>query len=203
MKSSFRTQKTLSFTLVELLVVIAIISILASALLVGGSMAIKAAERAKAGAMAQQLQVAALNYYNDYNTYPMTPNTQAPYVYGTNDVENWENLSWALCGNINVASPGTPVTPTVSNTRGNQYLQLPKSYVDNNGIPLNPATSNSKTGPYFNIAFDGAYCGVISNVPIFTPGSVTTNNMQGQVYVWVDCNSGSGNDNPNFWVHAP
>jgi prepilin-type N-terminal cleavage/methylation domain-containing protein len=203
MKSSFRTQQGLSFTLVELLVVIAIISILASALLVGGSIAIKAAERAKANALASQIQIACLSYYNDYNAYPMTPDTTEPYLYNTSDRNDWENLTYALCGNINPASPGTTATTNIANPRGNQYLQMNRSQVDNNGVPVNPCATNTSQYPYFNIQFDGAYCGVLSNVPSFTPGSVTTNDIQGTVYLWVDCNTGNGKENPNFYVHAP
>ena len=208
MKRLFRDRRSSSFTLVELLVVISIIAILASVVIGAYSSAMKAALRAKAQVMASQIQTACMAYYNDYGVYPLStnpaPTTQAEATFGTTstDQQNWEYLIWALCGNINAATPGTaPSTLNVPNPRSIIYLSLNKSSIDANGIPINPVFS-STPGTYFNISMDPTYSGILSNVPIFSPGLVGTSNMMGGVYVWANCNV-TGASNGTWWVHAP
>jgi prepilin-type N-terminal cleavage/methylation domain-containing protein len=202
MKQPFRNRRCSSFTLVELLVVIGIIAILASVLLFAGNQAIKAALRAKAATMMNQIQVACMAYYNDYSVYPIGTNAVSPWQYGTNDEADWAPLMWGLCGNMNAYTPTTAPSPmSVSNTRGIAYLQLNRSNIDANGIPLNPIAPT--TPSYFNIDLDGAYTGILTNVPIFSSGTITTGNLSAGIYVWANCNSSSGVTNNNWYVHSP
>jgi type II secretory pathway pseudopilin PulG len=206
MKRPFRSSRYSSFTLVELLVVLGIITILASLLLMAVNGAIKMALRAKAATMANQIQGACMTYYNDYGIYPLPTNaaSQTQFQYGatSTDTSNWKNLIWALCGNINAYSPTTAQTPTVSNTRSIAYLSLNIASIDTNGVPLNPIPPDT-TNLYFNIMLDGAYTGILTNVPVFSAGTLTTNNMSGGVYVWASCNTTSNVSNYSWWVHAP
>jgi prepilin-type N-terminal cleavage/methylation domain-containing protein len=208
--SRFRLSKLSSFTLVELLVVIAIIAVLAGVLLTGVTSALNTAKRAKAANMAANIQTAVMGYYSEYSVYPIpTQGTPADVYYNSNDKPDWQNLAWALCGNINTASPTTVVTPTVTNTRAIAFLNLKSSDVDANGVPVNPI--NPYTAPanqYFNIAMDGNYDGLLGNngtangvltnfaLPTMPAATIT----QG-VAIWANCNTGNGANN-NFYVHT-
>jgi prepilin-type N-terminal cleavage/methylation domain-containing protein len=203
MRRHFRAAHQFSFTLVELLVVIAIIAILAAVLLAAGNAAIKAALRVKSGVMASQIQIACMNYDGDYNYYPISTNTAAgtQVTYNTADTNDWEPLIYALCGNINPYN-STSQSPSVPNTRGNVYLTLNRSSMDNNGVPLNPI--GPTTPSYFNISMDGAYSGILTNVPLFSPGAMSMGNLAGVgVYVYVNNNSLTGTSNVNWWTHSP
>jgi prepilin-type N-terminal cleavage/methylation domain-containing protein len=205
-------RKVASFTLVELLVVIGIIAILAAVLLTAGNSAIKAALRAKATTMIGQIQIACMSYQNDYAVLPIPSSAVGTQpCYSTGDVQDWTNLICALCGNINPYSGTAATGLTVSNTRSIAYLQLNRSSIDSNGVPVNPISPYS-TNTYFNIILDGAYTGVLTNVtgsssvtfPVFSAGSLSlTGNISGSVYLWANCNSSSGASNVSWWVHAP
>ncbi|MCE0496383.1 MAG: hypothetical protein LV481_00345 [Methylacidiphilales bacterium] len=184
---------------------------MASVLLVAGNSALKAALRAKAQTMASQIQTACMAYYNDYSVYPFStnpaPTTQVNFgtnaTAGSTDEQNWGPLIYALCGNLNPYNPTqapSTYTPSVPNTRSIAYLSLNRSSIDANGIPLNPIAPT--TPSYFNISMDPTYSGILSNVLIFSPGSMTTNQMTGGVYVWANCNS-SNSTNVNWFVHSP
>jgi len=209
-----RLTKLSSFTLVELLVVMGIIAILAAVTLNIGSVALNAAKRAKAANMATQIQTACLNYYTEYSVYPVpTQGTPADVSYGTNDANDWEPLTYALCGNINVANPAATVTSTVANTRAIAFLNLKASDADANGVPVNPISPSSVAGPYFNIAINSSYSGVlgvgtsaVQNMPNFTTtagswaaggGSSTAG-----IAVWANCNPNASTTNQAFWVHT-
>jgi type II secretory pathway pseudopilin PulG len=185
----------LSFTLIELLFLLGILLVLASVLLVSSGGPLPATLRAKAATEANQIQVACMAYYNDYGGYPVPTNapTGVELYYGTHDTNDWKNLMWALCGNIN-AYNATTVTSTVPNTRSIAYLQLSKNNIDDNGIPLNPIAPEMPS--YFNIILDGTGSGPLTNLPSFMT------NSGGGVFVWADCNA-NGSSNVNFWVHAP
>jgi prepilin-type N-terminal cleavage/methylation domain-containing protein len=206
-----RLSKLSSFTLVELLVVMGIIAILASVTLNIGVVAINAARRAKAANMANQIQTAVLGYYGEYSVYPIPTATANSDVYfSSSDQTDWQNLAWALCGNIDVAAPTTPVTPTVANTRSITFLNLRGSDADANGIPLNPINPYiSPANQYFNIAMDGNYDGILGNNGTATsvitnfayPTMPTTNTIAQGVAIWANCNTGTGTNN-NFYVHT-
>lgn len=214
-RSLFRSRlsKLSSFTLIEMLVVIAIIAILASIVAVNARSAINAAKRTQASVIATQIQTAVNNYYTEYSVYPIpsdaTPGTDV--YFSTNDVTHWKNLMIALCGNVNPTSPGTTATSTVSNTRNIAFLSVRKSDLDTNGIFVTPIAPNSAAGPYFNIAIDGNYDGVLGNngtannvIPDFTQTNSpppTTAVISAGVAVWANCNTSSSSNN-NFWVRT-
>ena len=158
--SPSRLSRLSSFTLLELLVVMGIIAVLAGVLLSTINGAIRAAQRAKAANMAANIQTAAMGYYTEYSVYPVPSTTTNDVYYSTNDVTDWKNLTWALCGNINPASVTTTVTPTVANTRGIAFLNVNRSDVDANGVPLNPISPTGSTS-YFNITINSSYSGIL------------------------------------------
>jgi prepilin-type N-terminal cleavage/methylation domain-containing protein len=215
-----RLSKPSGFTLIELLTVIGIIAILAAVLLSAGGAALRAAQRAKAANMATQIQTAALNYYTEYSVYPVPSTFVAGTDYyisdGTADKSNWGNLIEALCGNVSPHSVTTTVTPTVTNTRAIAFLQLKASDVDANDAPLNSISFNSAANPYFNIAIDSDYSGIVGDtgtavgvMPNFstsTQGSITylAKGTTGGIAVWANCNTTTTTTkwNPNFFVHT-
>jgi prepilin-type N-terminal cleavage/methylation domain-containing protein len=226
MKKISRSSRSSGFTLVELLVVIAIIAILASVVLAGVSNAINAAKRVKASNAATQIQTAVINYYTEYGVYPVPTSSgttaQDAYYPDIGDQQDWENLTWALCGNIN-ASTSQPATSSVSNTRAIAFLTPKKGDVDGNGIILNPFSSATAAIPvYFNIVIDADYDGIAgdtkggTNMPDFTPTNWPTGQTaslflshgvtQG-VALWGCCDpknitTPTASTSPNFWVHT-
>ena len=225
-----RLSKLSGFTLVELLVVIAIIAILAAALTVASGVAIKAARRAQAANLANQIQTAVLGYYTEYSVYPVPSGTTTDTLIGDTqsaDGASWAALLYCLSGNISpstgLASP-VPSTP-VSNTRGIAFLSLkssdvftsttltPNAVVDAPKNPL-PTSSNPANGIYFNIAIDSDYDGLLGttsptqgNLPNFSKSTVTTMDLTtgtstAGVAVWANCNGSTTTTNPNFWVHT-
>ncbi len=219
--SFFRSRRFSSFTLVELLVVIAIIAILAGVLFSAGSAAIAAAKRAKAANTATQIQTSVLNYYTEYSVYPVPSTTTTDYKLtdASSDGANWSALIYALSGNINPYNGSATPAPSVtsfSNTRAIAFLNLKSSDVDKANTlnaPLNPAQPNGGN-PYFNIAIDSDYDGVlgtspsaVTTMPNFasptgtwqTGGGTTTSG----VAVWANCNGNvTTQTNANFWVHT-
>jgi prepilin-type N-terminal cleavage/methylation domain-containing protein len=152
MKRSFiclRSTRLASFTLVELLVVVTIIAVLAAVTLDVGTTVFRAAKRASASNLASQIQTAATAYYTEYSVYPIPSTATAgqDFYAGASDVSDWENITYALCGNINPYTGAAVTTATVSNTRAIAFLTLKKSDVDANGVPLNPIYPTG-AGPY-------------------------------------------------------
>jgi prepilin-type N-terminal cleavage/methylation domain-containing protein len=228
MKKTLRRSKLSGFTLVELLVVIAIIAILAGVILSSGSMALKAAQRAKAGTMASQLQTASMAYFTEYSVYPIPASAAAGKDYeihdttagtdttGTADDTAWGNLTSSLCGMIN-PSTGVAVaasTAIPANTRSIAFLSLKSSDVDAKGTPLNALASG--TSIYFNIAMDGDYDNllgvapsVVLDMPNFSTGTATSLTLTGGtssagVAVWGNCTTKTAATacNAGFWVHT-
>ncbi len=208
------------FTLVELLVVIGIIAILAGVLLSAGGSAIRAAQRAKAANTATQIQTAAVNFYTEYSVYPVVGTVTTDFYIsdGTGDKTNWGGMIEALCGNLSPSKPqsGT-VTPTVTtNTRAIQFLQLKASDVDANDAPLNPLPYDKTNHPYFSMAEDSDYSGIVGdtggalgNMPDFSASA--QGNVQflakgatGGIAVWANCNTTTTTAkwNPGFIVHT-
>jgi prepilin-type N-terminal cleavage/methylation domain-containing protein len=222
--SRLRLSKLSSFTLIELLVVIAIIAILAAVLLAAGSMALKAAKRAKATNMAIQIQSAALGYYTEYSIYPVPANATAAtdYVIADTDNTDWANLLYGLCGNVNPynGSATAPSANVAPNTRAITFLTLRNTDVDVNNGPLNPLPPAGTAHPYFNIAINNSYSGIlgvspsaVTTLPNFATGtptslSVTGGSTTAGVAVWANCTgiaaptSGTMSCNSAFWVHT-
>jgi len=209
--SRLRLSKLSSFTLVELLVVIGIIAILAAVLLTAGTSALRAAQRAKAQNMAVQIQAAVTSYYTEYSVYPIVGGgAGADVYYNASDLTDWENLTYALCGNINPYSPTTPATTTVTNTRSIAFLSLRKADVDVNGVPVNPINPYATgVNQYFNIAMDGNYDGLLGNngtasgviTNFALPAMLVLPAITQGVAVWANCNTGNGTNN-TFYVHT-
>jgi type II secretory pathway pseudopilin PulG len=218
----FRRKHGVAFTLVELLVVLGIIAILIGVIVASVSSVLRFAKRTKANANAVQIQTAVMSYYQEYGVYPTVSGAAAGYAYysGT-DVNDWENLMRALCGNVNAYNPSTAVVPTVSNTRGIAYLQPTRSDLDANGIILNPFGS-SATSTYFYMAIDTDYSGVVGDsggalnkLPDFThyatnyTGATLATGIPGGVAVWCPCDQPVGGGTPpshlsppSFWAHT-
>ena len=214
----------IAFTLVELLVVIAIIAILAGVVVAGVGSVLRTAKRTKANSTAVQIQTAIQSYYTEYSVYPIQtadPAGDAYYNGAANaDVARWQNLTWALCGNINPLTPGPPVTPTVPNARSIAYLTPTRGDMDANGILQNPFGS-SGTSSYFYMAIDTDYSGVtgdsgtaankIPNLTVYPTnytGTYLPNGTPGGVAVWCPCDqqiAGGTAAHPspaNFWAHT-
>ncbi len=217
-RSLFRSRlaQLSSFTLVEMLVVIAIIAILAATVTVEAGSVIRSAKRTQAGVIANQIQTAVNAYYTEYSVYPIPSDMAAGtdiYIATNNtgaDATHWKNLMYGLCGNINPATGAAVTGGTVSNTRNIAYMSPKKTDLDTNanpGVLLNPICPNSATGPYFNIAIDGNYdglLGVTNGVPIpdlTQTNTPTTAVLTTGVAVWANCNTSSSTNN-SFWVHT-
>jgi prepilin-type N-terminal cleavage/methylation domain-containing protein len=215
--SFFRRRRGVAFTLVELLVVIGIIAILAGVIIGGVSSAIRFAKRTKANTEASQIQTAVQGYYTEYGVYPVPTGaaTGDAYYNGT-DVGDWENLTWALCGNIN-PSTGTTVTSTVPNVRNISFLSPTHSDLDTmgDGIVVNPfGSSADANATYYFIAIDTDYSGVVGdsgaakgNMPDFTQTNSLTmlaNGTPGGVAVWSPCDQAlsGAKYHPSFWAHT-
>lgn len=213
----FRSGRLSSFTLVELLVVMGIIAILASVLFAGATSAIRTAQRAKAANLANQIQTAALNYYGEYNVYPI-PSTPpysgtGDYGYGSatsaltddkSSAASWKALLWGLCGNVNPYdnSSGTANQPAgfVTNSRGIAFLTMKTADVDSTGGPKNPLPYSS-THPYFNMTIDADYNGIMSNMPsAIIP--TTGNAISAGIAVWANCNTSASSTNANFYIRT-
>lgn len=220
-RNFFRRQRGIAFTLVELLVVIGIIAILAGVIIAGVGSAIRFAKRTKANSQAVQIQTAVLNYYQEYGIYPTQTGAAAgDAYYDGNDVNDWGNMMVALCGNINPLT-GVAVTGTIPNTRGVAYLTPTRSDLNSTtGILQNPFGS-SATSPYFYMAIDTDYSGVVGDsgaaagkLPDFTSnttnykGTFLPNGTPGGVAVWSSCDqplTGGTTTHPSppsFWAHT-
>jgi prepilin-type N-terminal cleavage/methylation domain-containing protein len=218
----YRSSKRAGFTLVELLVVIGIIAILASVILSAGGNALKAAERAKANNLANQIQTSCIAYYTEYSVYPVPTGTAtgADYFIGDTDATNWKSLIQALCGNIDPYTGTGNQTPTTPNTRAIGFLNLRPADVDVNDAPLNPLPF-STANKYFNIGLDNDYSGIVGDTGTApTSGSLTgmpnfvkstQNNIvpyvagtgvTGGVVVWANCNASATNWNPAYFVRT-
>lgn len=226
MKSNyFRRQRGIAFTLVELLVVIGIIAILASVVIGGVSTALKFAKRTRANSTASQLATAVQNYYTEYSVYPSADAaggapTDDFYTGQTSGRGAWQNMMYALCGNVNPMN-GTAITGTItSNTRNIQYLTPTRGDMDANGVLQNPFGS-SETSPYFYMTVDTDYSGVVGDsgtakgtMPDFTQyptnytGATLANGTPGGVAVWCPCDqpiNGGTAAHPSpasFWAHT-
>jgi prepilin-type N-terminal cleavage/methylation domain-containing protein len=209
-----------SFTLVELLVVIAIIAILAAVTMQIGITVINEAKKTKAQNTAIQIQTAVLNYYTEYSLYPTPSGISVTTDYELTDADaanggvsianSWGPLIDCLSGNLS-PSGGTPSTE-FGNTRSVAFLTLRATDVTTAGAhqdaPLNPLPNNAAK-PYFNIAFDTAYAGILGKgdtglstawLPNFTTvTSGTAPPMTGTstagVAVWAYCNPSVTNSN--------
>jgi prepilin-type N-terminal cleavage/methylation domain-containing protein len=222
--SNFRVRGSQSygFTLVELLVVMAIIAILAGVLFTAGTAAIRAALRAKAQNTANQIQTAASAYYTEYSVYPIPTTAVAgmDFYISDSNTTDWPNLIEALCGNVSPSNTSVTVTPTVPNTRGIAFLQLKASDVDyknNIDAPVNPLPYDKVNHPYFNLAIDADYDGIVGDsgavpapgMPDFsksTQGNIQylTKGTTGGIAVWANCNTTATTTqwNPAFIVRT-
>jgi len=227
MKSSIcKRRRGMAFTLVELLVVMGIIAILAAVVIAGISSALRFAKRTKANAEGVQIQTAMQNYYTEYGVYAASAadtSTKADLLYsGTagTDTARWQNLMWALCGNINPLTGAVVTTGTVPNTRAIPYLSPTRSDIDTvYGIPANPFGSSS-TVPYFYMAVDNDYSGVVGDsgtaagkLPDFSKystnylGATLAGGTPGGIAVWCPCDQplvGTvAKPSPaSFWAHT-
>lgn len=213
-----------SFTLVELLVVIGIIAILAGVLFSAGGAALRAAQRAKAFNIANQIQSASVNYYTEYSIYPIpagkvtSPATDYVLTDASSGATEWGGIIYALSGNLHPSTglstptPSSPAPPT--NARGIAFLSMKASDVDANDAPKNPLPANSTANPYFNIAMDGDYDGIlgvgssaVKVLPNFAASPFTSTAAAGGgsctsgVAVWANCNT-SVTTNAGFYVHT-
>ena len=222
-----RTMRIAGFTLVELLVVMGIIAILAAVSLTVGNMVLREAKKAKAQNTAQQIQTAVLNYYTEYSVYP-TPSGAASGDFGLTDSDtalgkgtatSWGALDECLSGMICASTGSVSTETTYANSRQIAFLTLKASDVDNGSLgnsvndkdaPLNPIPSTT-VGPYFNIAIDGDYDGIIgvgaSGITTLPNFSSTTFSSTGGgsstagVAVWANCNTGTATI-PGWYVHT-
>jgi prepilin-type N-terminal cleavage/methylation domain-containing protein len=214
------------FTLVELLVVMGIIAILAAVVIAGVSSAIKFAKRTRANATCVQIQTGMQNYYTEYGVYAASAAdtaTATDLLYsgatGT-DTARWQNLMWALCGNINPLTGAAVTTGTVPNTRNIQYLAPTRSDLDTvYGIPANPFGSSATT-PYYYMAVDNDYSGVVGDsgaalakLPNFTAsstnytGTTLPSGTPGGIAVWCSCDqpligTAASPSHPYAWAHT-
>jgi prepilin-type N-terminal cleavage/methylation domain-containing protein len=206
------------FTLVELLVVIAIIAVLAGVLLSAGTAAINAAKRAKATTFMQQIQTACQSYYTEYSVYPVptgvtATSTDYEITDATGSATSWGYLIEGLAGNVspyNLSQTGISATTTGINTRGIAFITPKATDVDSNNAPLNPITP-ATTNPYFNIAMDTDYDGIlgvapsaVTNMPklstasgLGTPASGGT--TTGGIALWANCNA-PGYNSEKSWI---
>ena len=193
-----------------------IIAILAGVLAVSAGTAIKAAKRARAAAVASQIQTSILNYYQEYGVYPLpatAANNADYYIHDTSgDEQKWGDLIVALCGNVNPSNPSSSASSPITNSRAISYLSLKKSDVSTKGAPLNPLPPDSTGEPYFFITMDADYDGIIgltgeASMPDFTSSKTGSMKLTGGTStagaaVWANCNDNTtpAKQNPNFYV---
>jgi prepilin-type N-terminal cleavage/methylation domain-containing protein len=220
-----KRRRGIAFTLVELLVVMAIIAILIGVVIAGISNALAFAKRTKANATAVQIQTAMQNYYTEYGVYAASANDAATpgdtYYSGVTDGARWQNLMWALCGNINPLTGQAVTTGTVPNTRSIQYLTPTRSDLDTQyGIPANPFGTTGTAAPYYYMAVDNDYSGVVGDsggalakLPDFSKystnymGATLATGTPGGVAVWSPCDQplvgNPGTPSPaTHWAHT-
>ena len=222
--SIYKRRRGVAFTLVELLVVMAIIAILIGVVIGGIGNAIAFAKRTKANAQAVQIQTAMQNYYTEYGVYAeSTADAATPgdtYYLGTTDTARWQQLMYALCGNINPLTGQVVTGGTVPNTRAIQYMTPTRSDIDTvYGIPANPFGTGGTT-PYFYMAVDTDYSGVVGDsgkalglLPDFSKyatnymGTTLANGTPGGVAVWCPCDqplvgTGTKPSPSTHWAHT-
>ena len=221
-----RSRQQSGFTLVELLVVMGIIAILAGVLFAAGGAALRAAERAKAAQIANALQTSVLNYYTEYNVYPLPANTPTTgdYMISDGDTANWPILVDALCGNINPYNSSSVTPTTIANARNITFLNLkagdlisatdpaPKNPLP--AIPANNSFNLVMDANYDNIVGDGTIGGSSSStagtpMPDFVNSSIGNikaiagnAGTSGGVAVWADCNTSTKEENPGFFIRT-
>jgi prepilin-type N-terminal cleavage/methylation domain-containing protein len=219
-RPSLHRQRGNAFTLVELLVVIAIIAILASVVTVAASGAIKAAKRTKAKSICSQIQIAMQSYYTEYGVYPVVEGvTTDDYYDGISDGQKWQNLTDALCGNLDPytgqAAPASPTGP--SNTHNIAYLSPTRSDLDATHHTLQNPFGSTAPAPYFSMVVDTDYSNVTGDTgapdgtagPLYDFTNTTTltllgHGVPGGVAVWCSCDQpvSGAKSNPNFWAHT-
>jgi prepilin-type N-terminal cleavage/methylation domain-containing protein len=212
--SSLSRRRYRGFTLVELLVVIGIIAILAGVLLAGVSSALRFAKRTKANTAASQIATAMQNYYTEYGVYPVVPGVTGDDSYsGVSDGAKWQNLTIALCGNIDPYL-GTPATSTVPNTRGISYLSPSRSDLSSTFHTYQNPFGATEPAPYYYMAVDTDYSGVVGdsapaqgNIPAFSPSTNVFSNpavpVPGGVVVWSPCDQPITSPSRSaFWAHT-
>jgi len=213
------------FTLIELLVVIAIIAILAAVLAGVSVNVINTAKKTKAQNTASQIQTAALSYYAEYSVYP-TP-TGAASGGDTELTDNdtgsyWGPMIECLSGGISPSAGGTVTLTTFSNSRLVPFITLKASDVGTGtpyvkDAPLNPLPY-STAHPYFNMALDTSYDGIIGTGDTGSPSSstwlpsftgTTTFNFLGSggsstagVAVWANCSPTGSTTQASWCVHT-
>jgi len=224
-----RLLKKAGFTLIELLVVMGIIAILAAVLFPAGAAAINAAKRARANAMASNIQTAVLAYNTEYSVYPVATPTGTPadtWIDGTTSGGGapWAILACVLCGNIHPSNGTTYTPPTTgpTNTRGIAFLNLKSgdvfgatSTTGTPDAPKNPIPTSATADIYFSIAMDSDYDGILgatpstAQLPNFSASSsgsvvLTGGTSTAGVAVWANCNGTTtqANWNPAFFVHT-
>jgi len=202
------------FTVVETVVLAIVVVLLIASVVFSGRGSLKAAKRAQAANMANQLQTAVLNYYTEYSRYPVPEADDGKDTYfADDDATAWAPVIFALCGNINPAHPEQKPKSKglVPNERDIAFLSLRLTDVDSDmGVPKLPFPDQDGNARYFFMAIDSNYDGKVGDkdqaagkVPDFTHNKLTGAVLSVGVAVWANCN-----ENPRdaqkmmFWVHA-
>jgi prepilin-type N-terminal cleavage/methylation domain-containing protein len=217
-----RRNRGIAFTLVELLVVIAIIAILAGVIVAGTGSVLRMAKRTKANSTAVQIQTAVQSYYTEYSVYPTADAGAAAtddfYTGQAAGMAAWQNMMYALCGNIDPMHGTTKEGTITSNTRSIAYLSPTRGDMDANGVLQNPFGSG-ETSSYFYMVLDTDYSGVVGDssttkLPDFTAsptnymGAVLASGTPGGVAIWCPCDqpvAGGTAAHPSpssFWAHT-
>lgn len=212
----------MAFTLVELLVVIGIIAILAGVTVVSVGAALRFAKKTKSQAMATSIQTAVQSYYTEYGVYPTQanfPSTGDAYYDGTTASKTgWQQLIWALCGNVNPANGTAQTTVAVPNARAIPFLSPTRSDLEAaTGIPLNPfGVSGTAGSTYFYMAIDTDYTTITGDngdangkIPNFTDSTNALANAKqpvpGGVAVWCPNDQPTAGSKPSpssAWSHT-
>ena len=209
-RSSSRRKRRLAFTLVELLVVMGIIAILAGVIMSAVSSALRYARRTKANSMATMIQTAVQGYYTEYSVYPVVAGTTTDDYYdGTSGGAKWQNLTIALCGNIDPYL-GTAATSTIPNTRAIPYMNITRSDLNSTyHAPQNPFGAG-QAAPYFFMAVDTDYSGLVGDTGTKPEDFSGTNAVPGTkpvatgVAVWCSCDQAptSSTSLSAAWAHT-